>query len=337
MREHLFNGVDKDAIFQRILGAPLDLGKLEQHSVLLQDLVEKLLVRDPSLRLGTEGAHHIMQHEFFQSIDWNTISESDAPFKPHPAAVVTKPPTQGGGGKYASADKRLFYGDYTTNAAPLPTARGGSRSGTGMHTARDAVGATNHNNHHNQNNAQHHNPLHHPKGNTSYGVMGKKTAYGHTTEGPPSATVDGSQRSGLGLGQGQGGLGPPPSGQRVVGGHHTTAGDLLEGGGGLMVVDNIDEWTSLNLLHDYPNDDRRQQQPRPPAKVSTVGVSGVRERDERGHLGHLVLSVSGKVKQRIKKLSLKQQQKDFIYLTERRKSWVSEDRFDNIDLILTSL
>ena len=55
VREHLFNGADKDAIFQRILGAPLDLGKLEQHSVLLMDLVEKLLVRDPSLRLGTEG------------------------------------------------------------------------------------------------------------------------------------------------------------------------------------------------------------------------------------------------------------------------------------------
>ena len=55
VREHLFNGADKDAIFQRILGAPLDLGKLEQHSVLLQDLVEKLLVRDPSLRLGTDG------------------------------------------------------------------------------------------------------------------------------------------------------------------------------------------------------------------------------------------------------------------------------------------
>ena len=36
-----------------------------------------------------------MQHAFFEAIDWHTISGSDPPFKPHPAAVVTKPPTQG--------------------------------------------------------------------------------------------------------------------------------------------------------------------------------------------------------------------------------------------------
>ena len=160
---------------------------------------------------------------------------------------------------------------------------------------------------------------------------GKKAVYGGAMGGAP--VVGSSQRSGpgkgQGQGQGQGGPGPPQAGQRVAGGHHAaTTGDHLEGGGGLMDVDNIDEWTSPNLLHDFPNDDRLQQQRRSPAKVSTVGVSSGRERDgsvllrdDRGHVGGA--STSGKVKQKIKKLSLKQQQKDFIYLTERRKSWVS--------------
>ena len=217
-------------------------------------------------------------------------------------------------------------------AVPLPTARGGSRSGSGRHTGRDA----NHHNNRTNNN-------HHHKGTTStpYGTGGGKRAnlYGSTVGGAPTVS---SQRSGLskGKGQGQGGPGSSKAGQRVTGGHHASAGagiatgsltgDHLEGGGGLMDVDNIDEWTSLNLLHDYPNDERMQQQPRSSAKVSvsTVGVSGARERDgsvlSKDDRMHLMWSTgSGKVKQKIKKLSLKQQQKDFIYLTERRKSWVS--------------
>ena len=212
-----------------------------------------------------------------------------------------------GGGKYSSADKRLFYGDETTTALPLPSARGGSRSGTDRLTGRDAVGATN---------------THNAATPRHKGMGGKKGVYGGTMGGAPMVVV--SQRSGKG--PPQGGTGSAQTGQRVAGGHHTATGDHLEGGGGLMDVDNIDEWTSLNLLHDYPNDERMQQQPRSPVKVSNVGVSGVRERDgsvlARDERGHLNATTSGKMKQKKKNLSLKQQQKDFIYLTERRKEWV---------------
>jgi serine/threonine protein kinase len=105
VRQHLFNGADKEIIMQHILSGPIDLDPLSQYSTLLQRLVAGLLVRNPVLRLGTDGAHTIMRQEFFKGIDWNTISESNPNYKP--AQHVNQ--------RHSVEDKMLFYGEVHGN------------------------------------------------------------------------------------------------------------------------------------------------------------------------------------------------------------------------------
>jgi len=49
-----------------------------------QDLLKKLLDKDPDKRLGTKGASEVKKHDFFKDIDWNKLvkKEIEAPFKP---------------------------------------------------------------------------------------------------------------------------------------------------------------------------------------------------------------------------------------------------------------
>jgi serine/threonine protein kinase len=101
VRQHLFSGLEKEVIMQQILSGPIDLEPLSQYSSLLQSLVAGLLVRNPNLRLGTEGAHTIMRQDFFRGIDWNTISDSVPNYKP--AQHVNQ--------RHSIEDKMLFYGE----------------------------------------------------------------------------------------------------------------------------------------------------------------------------------------------------------------------------------
>ena len=105
MRQHLFTGVDKETIIQHILSGTIDLEPLSQHSTLLKNLVEGLLVRNPNSRLGTDGAHTIMRQEFFKGIDWTTISVSNPSYKP--AQHVNQ--------RHSIKDKMLFYGEVEDN------------------------------------------------------------------------------------------------------------------------------------------------------------------------------------------------------------------------------
>jgi hypothetical protein len=109
MRQHLFSGLEKETIIQQILSAPIDLETLGEHSFLLQNLVAGLLVREPKSRLGTEGGHTIMRHNFFKDIDWNTISESEPNYKP--AQHVNQ--------RHNVKDKMLFYGETEEKVAKV--------------------------------------------------------------------------------------------------------------------------------------------------------------------------------------------------------------------------
>jgi serine/threonine protein kinase len=49
-----------------------------------KDLLQKLLLRDPTKRLGANGVDEIKQHPFFENIDWGLLAEGKlpAPWKP---------------------------------------------------------------------------------------------------------------------------------------------------------------------------------------------------------------------------------------------------------------
>ena len=113
--EHLFNGADKDEIFQLIQSSnPIDLSKLLEHSLPLFNLLTSLLIRDATQRLGIAGTHEIMSHEFFESVNWTSLSTEEHHFKP--AQQINK--------RQMVKDKQLFYGfNSSTSRANDPDMR----------------------------------------------------------------------------------------------------------------------------------------------------------------------------------------------------------------------
>lgn len=47
-----------------------------------KDLIEKLLNKDFTSRLGSKGAEQIKSHVFFQGVDWQNIKTSKPAFLP---------------------------------------------------------------------------------------------------------------------------------------------------------------------------------------------------------------------------------------------------------------
>jgi hypothetical protein len=63
----------------------IDLARLESASIEFQSLVRMLLVKDPAKRLGCKNdAEDIMQHTFFDCIDWELVAAraTKTPFRP---------------------------------------------------------------------------------------------------------------------------------------------------------------------------------------------------------------------------------------------------------------
>lgn len=87
-----FRGAHRDATFSNILRKPLSFPQNPEVSEECKDLIQALLVRDPSKRLGAKGgADEIKRHPFFRGLHWDLIRNQTPPFKPQAAA---KPSTQ---------------------------------------------------------------------------------------------------------------------------------------------------------------------------------------------------------------------------------------------------
>jgi serine/threonine protein kinase len=100
VRKHLFQGEEKQAVFENIMNAPIVLDELAPSGEVVVGLVRGLLNRDIKRRLGSHGADAIKGHKLFEKIDWATVSTSNPVHKP--AQFVSN--------KYSSVDKDLFYG-----------------------------------------------------------------------------------------------------------------------------------------------------------------------------------------------------------------------------------
>lgn len=46
---------------------------------LAKDLISKLLVKNPSERLGASKMEHLKQHPFFEGVDFSSIYSEDSP------------------------------------------------------------------------------------------------------------------------------------------------------------------------------------------------------------------------------------------------------------------
>lgn len=86
-RTRLFNGSDKNAVFEMILIQTIDLSLLQEQSPPLATIVKRLLDRNPLSRMGTDGSAEIKNAEFFKDVNWDTISTSETAYKPEPLVM----------------------------------------------------------------------------------------------------------------------------------------------------------------------------------------------------------------------------------------------------------
>lgn len=82
-----FNASTPLTIFSRVIDGKIDWPSgTEELSGEAKSFVGALLVHDTEARLGAQGAHEVMEHAWFASVEWNRIRDGSAPsvFVPKP-------------------------------------------------------------------------------------------------------------------------------------------------------------------------------------------------------------------------------------------------------------
>ncbi|XP_021912442.1 serine/threonine-protein kinase AGC1-5-like [Carica papaya] len=82
-----FKGVDHELTLANIVARALEFPKEAMVSQSAKDLITRLLIKDPTMRMGsTMGAAAIKRHEFFHGINWALLRCIKPPFIPPPIA-----------------------------------------------------------------------------------------------------------------------------------------------------------------------------------------------------------------------------------------------------------
>jgi serine/threonine protein kinase len=124
VRQHLFQGENKKAIFENIMYGPIELDELAPFGDAVLNLVGGLVNRDIKRRLGSgsQGVQAIKSHKLFEKIDWATVSTSNPVHKP--AQFVNK--------KFRTDDRDLFYGPRGDHDASLRPEQLAERNSSSM-------------------------------------------------------------------------------------------------------------------------------------------------------------------------------------------------------------
>jgi len=77
-----FTGSDIEEMLANMLAHKIVWHEMLCVSAESQDIVEKLLVIEPSQRLGYHGAAEVQKHSFLADVEWDVLFESEAPFVP---------------------------------------------------------------------------------------------------------------------------------------------------------------------------------------------------------------------------------------------------------------
>lgn len=89
-----FRGSRRDETFDNIIKTPLRFPTKPAISEEARDLIERLLVKDVSRRLGSRtGANEIKSHPWFKGLNWALLRNEPPPYVPRRASK-----TSGGGG-----------------------------------------------------------------------------------------------------------------------------------------------------------------------------------------------------------------------------------------------
>ncbi|PHT51206.1 putative serine/threonine protein kinase IRE4 [Capsicum baccatum] len=83
-----FNAENPEVIFDNMLNKQIPWPSVpEEMSFEAQDLIDRLLVHDPSQRLGAKGASEVKAHQFFRGVDWDNLALQKAAFVPQTDGV----------------------------------------------------------------------------------------------------------------------------------------------------------------------------------------------------------------------------------------------------------
>lgn len=77
-----FHGQTEEETFQKILSAEYDLGILDDVSDECKDFITKLLISDPQKRIGANRFEDIMEHKWFEGINWDDVLSMEPVFVP---------------------------------------------------------------------------------------------------------------------------------------------------------------------------------------------------------------------------------------------------------------
>ncbi|KAK1322930.1 Serine/threonine-protein kinase AtPK1/AtPK6 [Acorus calamus] len=74
-----------ELIFDNILNGKIPWPRVpDDMSYEARDLIDRLLVQEPDMRLGSKGASEVKEHAFFRGINWDTLALQKAAFVPNP-------------------------------------------------------------------------------------------------------------------------------------------------------------------------------------------------------------------------------------------------------------
>jgi serine/threonine protein kinase len=84
-----FSGASRSDVFRKLMEQDIDSLIPKNVSAKAQSFLKGLLDRDPSKRLGSQGAEQVMAHDFFDGVNWKALEalEVTPPFAPPPATV----------------------------------------------------------------------------------------------------------------------------------------------------------------------------------------------------------------------------------------------------------
>ncbi|GFR40580.1 hypothetical protein Agub_g1160 [Astrephomene gubernaculifera] len=104
-----FRGARRDETFENIVNAPLRFPAKPAVSEEVRDLIEKLLVKDVSRRLGSRtGANEIKAHPWFKSINWALLRNEAPPYVPRRASKAAGAGAAAGAGGNGSGGAGAF-------------------------------------------------------------------------------------------------------------------------------------------------------------------------------------------------------------------------------------
>jgi serine/threonine protein kinase len=74
-----FAGANQEETFSKIVACDFQMPVASDLSEAAEDLIKKLLVKDPSKRLGVSNFEELGNHPFFEGFDFDTCYDDEAP------------------------------------------------------------------------------------------------------------------------------------------------------------------------------------------------------------------------------------------------------------------